>query len=683
MSSSAKFGNLHAAIRYAELGYEVLPVVAGAKNPLTEHGVRDATLDTKTIESWWTRWPNANIGVSAAGLVIIDIDSKGDSRWPEDEERACELVESARAISVTPSGGRHFFFRRPDGVSWRCSVRKLAANVDVRTDGGYVVVPPSKLLAGAYVWIEGKELDTAKEFLSTPPKWLCDLLDEREREYTSQINKFAQLDETRVIEEGTRNDVLFRIGAKLRSIGFDFEEIYSALSVVNRRRCRPQLDDVEVLRIAESASRYDANAIETALVECRYAQIVESEKIEDEVIEFAKPSEEFVERAPGILATISRYILDTAYRPQPMLSLGSALSFVSVLCGAHYVVDEYGTTTNLYCVGIGPSGCGKERTRQAIRDIAKAAGVLELVGPEDIASGSGLLRALERNRAQLFQLDEFGRFLSTTHNAYSSPHLYNVTTLLLKLYTSANVVFTGVAYADVDKTRVIDRPYVALWGTTVPEDFFRSISRSSIKSGLLSRILLFESRDRTTHQRPADRTVPREIVDFVRSLGNVVVTYSRPAGAIFDSYLEKFEEYALRVREPYSSLWARAYEAARKLSIIGAVAEGNVIVRDSVAQWACELAEAIVGRTIAMVMHKLAESAFEAKRNEILEFVRERGVVTKTDLCARFRGIRPSERDEILRSLAEEEEIEIEIGSRIGERGRPKTTVRYVGRRRV
>jgi len=681
MSSSARFGNLHAAIRYAELGYEVLPVVAGAKNPLTEHGVRDATFDTKTIESWWTRWPNANIGISAAGLVIIDIDSKGDVRWPEDEERACELVESARAISVTPSGGRHFFFRRPDGVSWRCSVRKLAANVDVRTDGGYVVVPPSKLLAGAYVWL--KELDTAKEFLSTPPKWLCDLLDEREREYTSKVNKSTQLDETRVIEEGTRNDVLFRIGAKLRSIGFDFEEIHSALSVVNRRRCRPQLDDVEVWRIAESASRYDANAIETALVECRYAQIVESEKIEDEIVEFAKPSEEFVNRAPGILASISRYILDTAYRPQPMLSLGSALSFVSVLCGAHYVADEYGTTTNLYCVGVGPSGCGKERTRQAIRDIAKAAGVLELVGPEDIASGSGLLRALERSRAQLFQLDEFGRFLSTTHNAYSSPHLYNVTTLLLKLYTSANVVFTGVAYADVDKTRVIDRPHVALWGTTVPEDFFRSISRSSIKSGLLSRILLFESRDRTTHQRPANRTVPREIVDFVRSLGNVVVTYSRPAGAIFDSYLEKYEEYALRVREPYSSLWARAYEAARKLSIIGAVAEGNVIVRDSVAQWACELAEAIVGRTIAVVTHKLAESAFEAKRNEVLEFIRERGTVTKTDLCARFRGIRPSERDEILRSLAEEEEIEIEVGSRIGERGRPKTTVRYVGRRRA
>ena len=454
---------------------------------------------------------------------------------------------------------------------------------------------------------------------------------------------------------------------------------------MNRRRCRPQLDDVEVWRIAESASRYDINAVETALVECRYEQIVESEKIKDDIIEFAKPNEEFVERAPGILASIARYILDTAYRPQPMLSLGSALSFASALCGAHYVVDEYGTTTNLYLVGVGPSGCGKERTRQAIRDIAKASDVLELVGPEDIASGAGLLRALERNRAQLFQLDEFGRFLSTTHNAYSSPHLYNVTTLLLKLYTSANVVFTGVAYADVDKTRVIDRPHVALWGTTVPEDFFRSISRSSIKSGLLSRILLFESRDRTTHQRPASRTVPREIVDFVRSLRNVVVTYSRPAGAIFDSCLEKFEEYATRAREPYSSLWARAYEAARKLSIIGAVAEGNVIVSESVAQWACELAEAIVGRTVSVVAQKLAESAFEAKRNEILEFVRERGTVTKTELCSRFRGIRPSERDEILRSLVEEEEIEIEVGSGIDGRGRgrPKTIVRSVGRRRA
>jgi hypothetical protein len=178
--------------------------------------------------------------------------------------------------------------------------------------------------------------------------------------------------------------------------------------------------------------------------------------------------------------------------------------------------------------------------------------------------------------------------------------------------------------------------------------------------------------------------VPREIVDFVRSLRNVVVTYSRPAGAIFDSCLEKFEGYALRVREPYSSLWARAYELARKLSVIGTVAEGNVIVSESVAQWACELAEAIVGRTVSVVVQKLAESAFEAKRNEILEFVRERGAVTKTDLCSRFRGIRPSERDEILRSLVEEEEIEVEVGSGIdgSGRGRPKTIVRYVGRRR-
>ena len=34
------------------------------KHPRTQHGVKDASTDTKIIADWWTRWPDANLGIA-------------------------------------------------------------------------------------------------------------------------------------------------------------------------------------------------------------------------------------------------------------------------------------------------------------------------------------------------------------------------------------------------------------------------------------------------------------------------------------------------------------------------------------------------------------------------------------------------------------------------------------------
>ena len=82
------------ALRYAERGWHVIPVhsVKGggcscgkadcpspAKHPRTPHGLKDASLDIATIESWWSRWPDANIGIvtgAGSGIVVLDIDPR-------------------------------------------------------------------------------------------------------------------------------------------------------------------------------------------------------------------------------------------------------------------------------------------------------------------------------------------------------------------------------------------------------------------------------------------------------------------------------------------------------------------------------------------------------------------------------------------------------------------------------
>src|SRR5215204_1014199 len=45
------------------------------KHPRTQNGFRDASTDPLKIKRWWTKNPNANVGVATGeGFVVVDID---------------------------------------------------------------------------------------------------------------------------------------------------------------------------------------------------------------------------------------------------------------------------------------------------------------------------------------------------------------------------------------------------------------------------------------------------------------------------------------------------------------------------------------------------------------------------------------------------------------------------------
>jgi hypothetical protein len=53
------------------------------KQPLTDHGFKDATRNLEQISEWWSRWPDALVGVPtgvASGLLVVDIDPDG-AKW--------------------------------------------------------------------------------------------------------------------------------------------------------------------------------------------------------------------------------------------------------------------------------------------------------------------------------------------------------------------------------------------------------------------------------------------------------------------------------------------------------------------------------------------------------------------------------------------------------------------------
>lgn len=64
------------------------------------------------------------------------------------------------------------------------------------------------------------------------------------------------------IAEGGRNTTLTSLAGRLRREGLEFEELFSALKLLNIKKCNPPLDEEEVKSIAESISKYEEEADE-------------------------------------------------------------------------------------------------------------------------------------------------------------------------------------------------------------------------------------------------------------------------------------------------------------------------------------------------------------------------------------------------------------------------------------
>jgi hypothetical protein len=130
---------LHWALQMAERGRPVFPVEKGAsKPPLLKDWPNKATTDEQQIREWWSRWPDANIGIHCTGLIVVDVDIKNGKQG---EASAAALGLSEDTFSVTtPSGGRHLYFRGPNVAN---TIEQLGPGLDVRSDHGYVVGPGS------------------------------------------------------------------------------------------------------------------------------------------------------------------------------------------------------------------------------------------------------------------------------------------------------------------------------------------------------------------------------------------------------------------------------------------------------------------------------------------------------------------------------------------------------------
>jgi hypothetical protein len=148
-----------------------------AKHPLgglVPHGVKDATTNRARILAWWTRHPQANIGLATGHRFdVLDVDGPAGKHAIR-QLAATHGLASSGPLVRTGGGGWHFYLT-PTGLG-NVHPRDLL-HVDWRGRGGYVVAPPSRHASGhPYQWATGRDLDTPP---GTVPAVILELLERR------------------------------------------------------------------------------------------------------------------------------------------------------------------------------------------------------------------------------------------------------------------------------------------------------------------------------------------------------------------------------------------------------------------------------------------------------------------------------------------------------------------------
>lgn len=164
---------LKSALELLRRGWSVVQAAERSRQPLVRWQHDQKTQPSETdLRAWHSRWPRANLAVVTgyvSGIVVLDVDPGHGG-----EESLARLVHEHRCLpptveAITGDGGCHLYFQHP-GLEVRNPVG-LAPGLDIRGDGGVIIVPPSIHPSGnLYRWRKGHAPDEIS--LAPLPHWL-------------------------------------------------------------------------------------------------------------------------------------------------------------------------------------------------------------------------------------------------------------------------------------------------------------------------------------------------------------------------------------------------------------------------------------------------------------------------------------------------------------------------------
>ncbi len=708
---------LELALEYASWGWRVFPLLPKDKRPFPgSHGFEDATTDPAQIKSWWAKNPQANIGLATgpgSGVVVVDLDI--NSEKSKDGAAEWQAMVAGKPDKIVPcaktgGGGYHLFFKSDDPAIRN---RVISKSIDLRGEGGYVVLPGSIHPNGSkYEWIEHPETCAPAPF----PDWLkaggnlVGLVDtaasakpqagidayERCRRYVATLPP--------AISGCGGHSATLRVAGECYRFGLTDSQAWDILSHYNATQCQPPWSEKDLRRkwregkklvdregkfgkrLEEGDSYADWPISETKLAtdEHRLTRI-------EEIADPEPPAPAKIDKFPanllepcGAVGSLVKWINATAYKPQPVLALANSLAFWGAILGQR-VRTPSDLRTNLFCLGVGESGCGKDHSRKQIKRICDAAGITgEVLGGEELASDSAIMASVYRSASGaglngiLFQLDEIGQTLSIINSKYAAAHMQSIPITLMKLFSSANTTVIGKEFAQRER-QDIREPCVCLYGTTVPDRLFGGLSKYDISNGFLGRMLVFisDDPDPAEGEKPM-LDFPDDVLDTIKfwrevererqHAGNLAgraakaIAFDKEAQEAIDNFVAYCakEKAAARDGSGMDVLWSRAPEHARKvaLTVAGSFPTKEFCVSGEISRWSVALVAHLTGSLIAAISENMADSDFERQIQRVLRAI-GRSSITRTQLSRKTRGMLPRTRAEVIRELIETDQIEL------------------------
>jgi len=404
---------LKTALDYAQRGWLVVPLhnpkqgkcscrkqncSSPGKHPRTEHGLKDGSKDTRQIEQWFARWPDANLGIltgQVSGLIVLDVDGE-DGKASLKALTAAHAplpktlcVKTGRAGSDGKRKGCHYYFRAPTDAVIRNSAGILGAGLDMRGEGGYVVAPPSLHPSGRlYEWL------APEQAIADPPAWLAAKLAE-----AKPAQESAKM-QTGDIQEGGRNAALASLAGTMRRRDMSPKAIEAALMQENTARCKPPLPASEVQEIARSVARYAPAAPMQSVASQPYRQW--PEPLTEAAFcgltgEFVRRVEPHTEADPAALLF------------QFLAAMGSIIGR-----GPHYSAGADKHYTNLFMVIVGNSA--KARKGMSWGEVRRICELTDIAWTKTritsgLTSGEGLIHAVRDEIKELVPIKEKGRIV--------------------------------------------------------------------------------------------------------------------------------------------------------------------------------------------------------------------------------------------------------------------------------
>ena len=263
-------GIIMQALEYLNRGFSIIPMAyrppangqkKGDKVPLVKWKDFQETRPTEAqVRDWWTKWPDAMIGVitgSLSGVCTVDVDE--DVGY----EVLSDIIPDSMTIPTysTPSGGCQMVFEAPT-TPLLSAVRNLPG-CDLRAERGIAIFPPSQNAVGKYQWREGLSINDVPppplpnaylDFISsnnTNNKIIYkgdvtpDSLESNKEGNALQRVTFS-------FDDGCRDESLFHLAITLIRGGMPRHEVEY---VVNNaaKICNPPLPSAQIRKILDSA----------------------------------------------------------------------------------------------------------------------------------------------------------------------------------------------------------------------------------------------------------------------------------------------------------------------------------------------------------------------------------------------------------------------------------------------